>query len=86
MIKKILTMIGLIPVIKTLEGMIRELLEKSIKDPKLMAVLLGVFEFILDVVRNLTNDDKDNTKEVKAVVAYHLPELIFLFQSYINSK
>jgi len=79
-------MIGLIPVIKTLEGMIRELLEKSIKDPKLMAVLLGVFEFILDVVRNLTNDDKDNTKEVKAVVAYHLPELIFLFQSYINSK
>ena len=86
MIKKLLTMIGLIPVIKTLEGMIRELLEKSIKDPKLMAVLLGVFEFILDVVRNLTNDDKDNTKEVKAVVAYHLPELIFLFQSYINSK
>jgi hypothetical protein len=79
-------MIGLKAVIKTLDRMIRELLEKSIKDPKLLAVLLGVFDFVLEIVRKLTNDDKDNTKEVKAVVAYHLPELIFLFQSYINSK
>lgn len=86
MIKKILTMIGLKAVINTLDRMIRELLEKSIKDPKLLAVLLSVFDFVLEVVRKLTNDDKDNTKEVKAVVAARLPELIFLFQSYINSK
>jgi H2-forming N5,N10-methylenetetrahydromethanopterin dehydrogenase-like enzyme len=86
MIKKILSMIGLKAVIKTLDGMIRELLQKSIRDPKLLAVLLGVLDFILEVVRKITNDDKDNTKEVKKVVADHLPELIFLFQSYINSK
>ena len=86
MIKKILSMIGLKAVIKTLDRMIRELLQKSIRDPKLLAVLLGVLDFILEVVRKITNDDKDNTKEVKKVVADHLPELIFLFQSYINSK
>ena len=85
MLKKIISWAGIPAALKIIGRMLRELIYKSIKDPKLVVVILSLFDLVSAIAGRLTNDTKDNTKQVKEVVREEAPKIIIILQSYLNS-
>jgi hypothetical protein len=86
MIKKIIKILGLRAILATIEPMIEEIIHKSIKNDQIRAVILAIFDTVLDVVRVMTNDNKDNSEEVKMVLMRRIPELLLLLQGFQNRE
>jgi hypothetical protein len=56
---------------------ILELVQKSIKDQALLAFVLVLITHMTAIVDLLTDDDKDNTAQVRQYLKEHLDDLIF---------
>lgn len=52
-----------------------KLLQKSIKNPKTLAIVMVLVHIVEQIIGGVSDDDEDNTSDIDKIIAKNLPNL-----------
>lgn len=65
---------------------IQTLLSTLIKDEKVLAIIQVLFNFIVKVIEKLTDDNKNNTEQIKQEITIEIDNIIETLIKYRNES